>query len=386
MNTNQSSSSNSISSIPKLPPIEENMTSSPNIICTVSEEVAMPIVLRLNQVVEAGKHDVALITGRMVERARQEESQINSRFENITQSIVAIAEETIKERELELCLYKEKFYEAEKKLSELDHREKGLVSQQSKLSLELVAEKKNRKQFEKETEILKEANNAFRQKIDDILNEEMKENNSHLKEKGQFNQNIKTLKEENALLKLKNKEEIDAIVAEKDRNQNQMQEKHSKEAARLHQEVAKWKQKCEKTRETLETLQKEVTEREEKLKLERNAQEEKNKHTSLQHKAAVKALDEKIKEINFAKNEELANKNIQIEGLKNELVELKLKLEEVLRQNEYLKKTLRESEEEESCMIDEARLRLLRLQNKREKAKLDQDRKEANRKLPQKAI
>ena len=367
------SSTSSICSIPRLPPIDS--VASKTILETPKEEASS----RLSRLLEIGKYDIALAANSVVEQARLAEKQMTSRMDNLSHEVHNAVERVMREKESELLEVRVRCEEADSRTASLMDRERGLVEQQSQLSIELVMERRGKQAAVTELGSLKKSVDELKGKLDALELREKGNEDKEVKAESDWSVKVRESKEEISNLKSELEEERELRKRDRESSKQETNDKHCKESMRLHQEVNKWKLKCEKSLEETRNIKKEAKSKEEELRQERVSKEEKSKHESGQYKSALKALEEKMQELNDSREEEKESLNGVIERMQSDMEALKKKYGDALRQIEMLKRSLEEYENPEENVMESYRLRLLRVQNQREKAKLDADRREVIR-------
>ena len=367
------SSTSSICSIPRLPPIDS--VASKTILETPKEEASS----RLSRLLEIGKYDIALAANSVVEQARLAEKQMTSRMDNLSHEVHNAVERVMREKESELLEVRVRCEEADSRTASLMDRERGLVEQQSQLSIELVMERRGKQAAVTELGSLKKSVDELKVKLDALELREKGNEDKEVKAESDWSVKVRESKEEISNLKSELEEERELRKRDRESSKQETNDKHCKESMRLHQEVNKWKLKCEKSLEETRNIKKEAKSKEEELRQERVSKEEKSKHESGQYKSALKALEEKMQELNDSREEEKESRNGVIERMQSDMEALKKKYGDALRQIEMLKRSLEEYENPEENVMESYRLRLLRVQNQREKAKLDADRREVIR-------
>ena len=371
--TRSHSSTSSLSSIPRLPPIESGISK------TIAEVPNDEMRQRLGRVLESGKRDIVLATGSIVEQVRTAEQQIASRLDSLSQEIQNAVEREVKGKEREISELRSRYEEADSRVASLLERESGLVEQQSQLSIELVLERRAKLNAEAELKSLNKQVEELRGKIDEFISNEKDKKTDEMKSKNDLSVKMKESKDEISNLKRQVEEERELRKKEKDSIKLDSSDKHNKESMRLHQEVNKWKLKCEKSLEEIQSVKKEMKTKEEELRRERVAQEEKCKHENGQHKSNLKMLESKILFLTETQENARASKSETVEQMQSEIEDLKSKCRDALKQIELLKRNVEEYENPIEDAMESSRLRLLRAQNQREKARLESDRREAVR-------
>ena len=371
--TKSHSSTSSLSSIPRLPPIESGIAK------TIAEVPNDEMRQKLGRVLEGGKRDIMLATGSVVEQVRTAEQQITSRLDSLSQEIQNAVEREMKAKASEISELRLRYEEADSRVASLMERERGLVEQQSQLSIELVLERRAKLNAESELKSLNQQVEKLKGKVDEIISNEKDKKTDEMKAKNDSSVKMKESKDEISNLKRQLEEERELRKKEKDNNKLDSSDKHNKESMRLHQEVNKWKLKCEKSLDEIHSAKKEMKVKEEELRRERVAQEEKYKYENGQHKSTLKMLEEKILFLTETQESEKASKSEKVEQMQSELEDLKSNYRDALKQVELLKRSLEEYENPVEDVMESSRLRLLRAQNQREKARLESDRREAMR-------
>ncbi|KAI6657472.1 hypothetical protein LOD99_218 [Oopsacas minuta] len=370
--TRSHSSTSSISSIPRLPPIETTSKTIPEV---PNEDMR----LRLGKVLEGGKHDIMLATESVAEQARIAEQQITSRLDCLSQEINNAVERAMRNKESEMIELRNRYEEAENRAASLLERERGLVEQQSQLSIELVLKSRSKQATETELNSLEQLVEELKVKLEELVSNEKVDKENYLKAKNDWSAKAKESTDEIRNLKIQLEEEREMKKKEKENIKLDSNDKHSKESMRLHQEVNKWKLKCEKTLEEIQNIKKEGKTKEEELRREKVALEEKYKHESGQHKTTLKILEDKIRYLTDKQEEERTGSREIIQQMQIEIEVLKSKYGDALSQIDMLKRNIEEYETPVDAGMESTRLRLLRIQNQREKARLDSDRREAVR-------
>ena len=364
------SSTSSICSIPRLPPIDSSAVK------TIAETPKEQMSTRLNRLLAIAKSDLTLTANGVVEQARLAEEQMASRMDSLLQEVNNAVERLMREKESELSELRIRFEEAESRTAGLMDRERGLVEQQSQLSIELVMERRGKQAAETELSSLKKSVGKLTVKLNEI---ELRDKESKDKDlKAESDWSAKIIESSAEISNLKNELEEERELRKKDResSKQEISDKHCKESMGLHQEVNKWKLKCEKVLEEIRNIKKEMKSKEEELRQEKVSKEEKSKHESGQHKSALRALEGKIQELNDTREVEKDNLNGVIGQMNSDMEVLKNKYRNAVEQIDMLKRSLEEYESPEDNVMESSRLRLLRAQNQREKAKLEADRRE----------
>ena len=371
--TKSHSSTSSLSSIPRLPPIDSAGLKQ------LSEDGMEEMKSRLNRLLEVGKSDIMLSTSKVVEQARLAESKITSRLDSLSLDMLSAADNVIREKENEIAEMRVQCGELENRAGQMLERERGLVEQQSQLSIELVMEKRGRQTAELQLSELGLLVAELRVKLEESFQRENEKRESDLKTKDELNGKMKDHKTE--IMNLQKQLDEEQEMRKKEISKQDANSKHSKENMRLHQDVNKWKMKCEKTLEETQNLKKGIKSKEEELRQEKLSWEEKFKHENSQHKEEVKALQAKLSELDIIRGAEVSSREGIIQKFQNDLEHLKEIYNEALQQIDMLKKNLEEYENPQENVMESSRVRLLRAQNQREKAKLEYERREASRKI-----
>ena len=371
--TKSHSSTSSLSSIPRLPPIESGIAK------TIAEVPNDQMRQKLSKVLEGGKRDIVLATESVVEQVRIAEQQITSRLDSLSQEIQNAVEREMKLKDSEISELRLRYEESDSRVASLLERERGLVEQQSQLSIELVLERRAKLNAQTELKSFNKQVEELKGKIDEFISNEKDKKTDEMKAKNDLSVKMKENKDECSNLKRQLEEERELRRKEKESIKLDSSDKHNKESMRLHQEVNKWKLKCEKCLDEIQSVKKETKAKEEELRRERVAQEEKYKYENGQHKSTLKMLEEKILFLTETQESDRASKGKTVEQMQSETEDLKSKYRDALKQIEHLKRSLEEYENPVEDVMENSRLRLLRAQNQREKARLESDRREAVR-------
>ena len=367
------SSTSSICSIPRLPPIDSAA------IKTIAETPKEPQSARLSKLLEIGKCDITLAANGVVEQARLAEEQMTSRMDSLLHEVNNAVERVMREKERELSELRIRCEVADGRTAALMERERGLVEQQAQLSIELVLERRGKQAAETELGSLKKSVDELKVKLDELQLREKENKDTDMKAKSEWSVKVKESYEEISNLRSELEEERELRKKDRESSKQEISDKHCKESMRLHQEVNMWKLKCEKALEETRSIKKEMKTREEELRQEKVSREEKSKHEAGVYKSAIRALEGKIRELNDTGEVERENLNGVIGKMQSDIEVLKKKYGDALQQIEMLKRSLEEYENPEDNVMESSRLRLLRVQNQREKAKLDSDRREVIR-------